>query len=380
MSPTMKNLYLVEKHAMTRAIFITIVLFCTAVHAESRNQNSLLVYVFDVGQGLCTLTVAPDSKPSEYKYMVYDAGADHYKSKKCINAIDEVLGDSTTIDLMIVSHVDADHLYNADDVLVRYTVKKIFRTGYQTKYKKKDQKCEYNSDSWCEFAEKLSSEVFYEFAEDLNLSANSNHIEPGAKFELGGAIVNFIAGWSTWDNSLSEDKGINATSIVVRLEFKERSILFTGDTVGRGKDDDESSCKHAEAVMVGRHYDPEDAISIDSDVIIAPHHGANNASSTCFIDAVSPKWVVFSAGKKYGHPCLATYDRYYSHNKNTKFFRTDFSEKRETDKSCEEMLEATADSVRDSDTTDDDHIRIEISPSGGLTVAYVRSLDSKEVE
>ena len=37
-------------------------------------------------------------------------------------------------------------------------------------------------------------------------------------------------------------------------------------------------------------------ITIDSDVMIAPHHGGGNGSSTKFIEAVSPKYVIFPAG------------------------------------------------------------------------------------
>ena len=48
---------------------------------------------------------------------------------------------------------------------------------------------------------------------------------------------------------------------------------------------------------------------IDSDVLIAPHHGADNASSTAFILAVSPEYVIFSAGHRYEHARAATATR-----------------------------------------------------------------------
>ena len=40
---------------------------------------------------------------------------------------------------------------------------------------------------------------------------------------------------------------------------------------------------------------------MSSFVLIAPHHGADNASSTCFIRAVDPHWVIFPAGHAHEH-------------------------------------------------------------------------------
>jgi hypothetical protein len=45
----------------------------------------------------------------------------------------------------------------------------------------------------------------------------------------------------------------NAISVVVRLEYRGRSILFTGDTVGRRLDDADDACSDAEKIMVDRH-------------------------------------------------------------------------------------------------------------------------------
>ncbi|MCD8475848.1 MAG: hypothetical protein LRY40_04735 [Shewanella fodinae] len=36
--------------------------------------------------------------------------------------------------------------------------------------------------------------------------------------------------------------------------------------------------------------------AINADILLAPHHGSKTSSSTDFIKAVSPVWVVFPAG------------------------------------------------------------------------------------
>ncbi len=89
------------------------------------------------------------------------------------------------------------------------------------------------------------------------------------------------------------------------------SVLFAGDTIGRRKLDDDAACKDAEKVIVENH--DAGVVSLKSDVIIAPHHGGNNGSSQCFIEAADPSHVVFSAGHAHKHPTKAAAERYIAH-------------------------------------------------------------------
>lgn len=50
--------------------------------------------------------------------------------------------------------------------------------------------------------------------------------------------------------------------------------------------------------------------SLRIDVMIAPHHGGNNGSSRCFIEATTPTHVIFSAGHQHDHPADVTAQRY----------------------------------------------------------------------
>lgn len=80
-------------------------------------------------------------------------------------------------------------------------------------------------------------------------------------------------------------------------------------------------CHYAERVLV----DNAAQWPIDSDILIGQHHGGNNASTSCFIRAVSPRYVVFSAGSKgYGHPNANVAARYLAAGlKAEDMFRTD---------------------------------------------------------
>ena len=51
---------------------------------------------------------------------------------------------------------------------------------------------------------------------------------------------------------------------------------------------------------------------LDSDILIAPHHGSNTSSSQAFISAVQPKVVLYAAGfnNRYGFPKPHVVSRY----------------------------------------------------------------------
>ncbi|QDF67423.1 DNA internalization-related competence protein ComEC/Rec2 [Shewanella sp. SNU WT4] len=73
----------------------------------------------------------------------------------------------------------------------------------------------------------------------------------------------------------------NHGSCVVRISDKQRSLLLTGDID-----------KAAELSMLEYRA----GVSIESDILIAPHHGSLTSSSTQFIAAVNPSYVVYTAG------------------------------------------------------------------------------------
>ncbi len=92
-----------------------------------------------------------------------------------------------------------------------------------------------------------------------------------------------------WGQGLSRAERRNAGSIVIRLQFRDRAILFTGDAVGRHTGDPLDTLIASERIMV----EQSPVIRIDADVLIAPHHGADNASSTV---AIEPRRSVYRSG------------------------------------------------------------------------------------
>ena len=188
------------------------------------------------------------------------------------------------------------------------------------------------------------------------------NLTTGEQIVLGDAVVTLVAGWGEWDgNGLSTSEERNVISIVVRLEYAGHSILYGGDTVGRRIGDPDNACKDAELFMVDNVQD----VPLDSDVMIAPHHGADNGSSQCFIEAVDPDFVIFSAGHQHRHPRAATAERYQNHGiQLSNIYRTDLGD---DEGGSEWSRGRVADCV---DSRGDDDVEIILPSSGSVQVAY----------
>lgn len=315
------------------------------IHAQALNPgpNDVLVRVVDVGPGLCTITRVPGDL-----YMVYDAG--HWSNKRCLDAVQElVVGDRIT--LMIISHADSDHHGNAADILDKFDVRQIMRTG--------DPR---TSNTWKATNDAIGNEA------KSGASIHNLQSAPlffGAEFPLGPATIKTVAGWPVWEGTGPTPSELrNAISIVVRLEYQGKSVLFTGDTVGRRLGDPDTACKDAEKAMV----DNVSNVPIRSDVMIAPHHGGNNGNSACFIAAVDPEFVIFSAGHRHDHPSAGAANRYLQHGVSlSKMFRTDRGDD-------EGGFEWSAGSVNGcTDQSGDDTVDILLKENGTVEVAYLNA-------
>ncbi|MHC4697309.1 MAG: ComEC/Rec2 family competence protein [Planctomycetota bacterium] len=163
--------------------------------------------------------------------------------------------------------------------------------------------------------------------------------------------------WGQLDTSEKRNPG----SAVIRAQYNGKSILLTGDTVGRHLDDPPKTCIAAEKFMI----EMSEVVKIDSDVLIAPHHGADNGSSIDFIRAVSPEFVVFPAGHKYKDPRAQAAAPYIGLGvPKDRMFRTD----RGDDEGGEEWDEGWI--PGNHDPVDDDDVDILITKQGAVKVAY----------
>ncbi len=327
---------------MNKLILIAILILSSYSHAD------LITKIIDTGNGLATITIFPNGS-----VMLYDTG--HYRSvSNTITKIEDLLGDDREIDLIIESHTDADHIGATTEILKKYKVNSIIRTGYKR-----------TSDTW-----KIHNSAIEESSRvigtiDSNLTTKS--IKHGENIIFGDAKVTLLSGWGQppkeWNLHGSEHR--NANSIVAKVTYKNRTILFTGDAVGRV----EGSPDNTPAIASEKYLiDNYEKAELQSDVLIAAHHGSDDANSLEFIKKTNPTWVVFSSGRGYGHPKNKTVKRFISlgYEKDC-LLRTDLGDN-------EGKGEWTHHSDKiNGDKTGDDSIDITIKDSGEMIVRYENS-------
>jgi competence protein ComEC len=88
----------------------------------------------------------------------------------------------------------------------------------------------------------------------------------------------------------------NDVSCVLKVSAAGGAVLLTGDIEA-----------HTEAELLARH-----AAEVAAAVLLPPHHGSRSSSSAEFINGVSPRLTLVSAGyrNRFGHPAMEVVDRY----------------------------------------------------------------------
>ena len=105
---------------------------------------------------------------------------------------------------------------------------------------------------------------------------------------IGGARVEVLAPCPTF----SSDRGPNDNSLVLRITYGARSILFVGDAE-----------HEEEETLLATARD-----RLRADVLKVGHHGSRTSSTPAFLEAVGPREAVVSAGcrNRFGHPHAIT--------------------------------------------------------------------------
>jgi len=217
----------------------------------------LEVVFFDVGQGDAIFIETPE------RFQVLIDGGPGL-------AVLEKLGQEMpfydrTIDLIILTHPEHDHLFGLLEVLKRYEVKNILWTGIIR-----------DTAEWEEWKRLIEQE-----GADIIIT------EAGQRIVLQKEPLIYLDILYPFENlENQETKYTNNTSIVANLVFEDVSFLFTGDIE-----------KEVERKLVEQNVD------LDSDVLKVSHHGSKTSSCSEFLEIVSPELAVISVGENnYGHP------------------------------------------------------------------------------
>lgn len=240
-----------------------------------QGSNLLTIDFLDVGQGDSILITSP----SGYQLLI-DGGP----NQNVLTQLRSVMatGD-TTIDMVMLTHPDADHIFGLVDVLRDYQVTTIIMPTVS-----KDTGV-YRA--FVEAVEAEKSEVIFAEQQRLIELPDNVHVQ----------LVH------PTPETYQAGEPANDASIVARLDYGERSFLFTGDIESE-----------IERRLIATYPD-----LLDVDVLKVPHHGSKTSSTVAFLEAVSPDIAVIQVGRdnKYHHPSPLVLDRYIKEH--VRVFRTD---------------------------------------------------------
>jgi competence protein ComEC len=221
----------------------------------SSGDGFLTVAFLDVGQGDAIYIETPDGVQ-----VLIDGGPDGIVLEELASVMPLF---DRTLDVVLVTHTDKDHVGGLVDVLSRYKVERIVKTENQN--------------------DTETAETFSALAE----------VEKNAEVIIAGAGQQYTLGASTTLLIISP-KGdptnweSNSASIVAQLQYGDTAFMLTGDApVG------------IEDYLVNSYGE-----ILKSDVLKLGHHGSKTSSGELFLKTVLPSYAIVSAGEdnRYGHP------------------------------------------------------------------------------
>ncbi len=239
--------------------------FCLFMYSSSNTKaGQFKISFLSVGQGDSIYIEAPNGRQ-----MVIDGGPTGSISKAIKSEMPE--GD-TSIDVLVLTHPDADHYAGFVEFLKTYSVGTVIESG------------------------KTSNAKTYQQFESLIAEKNIPKViaRKGTKVILDD-IDNVTYTVLFPDRDVS-GLPTNDASIVGRLVYNNVSVMLTGDAPIA-----------TEKFILGNSK-PED---IKSNILKVGHHGSRTSTSSVFITAVDPEIAIISAGKnnRYDHPHQEVVDR-----------------------------------------------------------------------
>lgn len=188
------------------------------------------------------------------------------------------------IDIVLLTHPDADHVGGLPEVLGRFPVDTVLHSGQDS-----------------------TSNSFASWSTAVENHDNAIIVWPGMQIGLDHDTTIEVLYGGCLDTDINCVDS-NDASIVTMLRHRDVSFLLTGDI--------ERSAEIRLATSIP---------NLRATVLKSPHHGSSTSSSAMFVNAVEPAAVVVAAGtaNRYGHPHPEVIERYNALVGQERVFRTD---------------------------------------------------------
>jgi competence protein ComEC len=235
------------------------------VYRQEHMQRYLTVVFLDIGQGDSIYIEAPNGRQ-----MLIDGGPDQTVLRELSTVMP--FGDRS-IDIVLATHADADHIGGLPFVIDRYTVSDVIENGARA-----------------------TTKTF----QALQTQIEKHHIQKYLA-RAGMHIVldkrrNIYFDILFPDRDVSSFTEANDGSIVGKLVYGTQSFMLTGDAT-----------MYTENLIMQK----QPAEVLHSQVLKLGHHGSHTSSSVLWLKNVHPDIAIISAGlhNRYGHPHKEVVDR-----------------------------------------------------------------------
>lgn len=239
-------------------------------------DDALSVIVLDVGQGNAVIIRTPNGST-----MLVDAG-ERDQSQRLLGYLEELGVEK--IDALIGTHPHSDHIGGMQTVIQNYPVTSIYMPRAENE-----------------------SKTY------INLLTEIRERNMKVKITKGGTEQTIVLDPEVEVRILAplddQYEKLNNYSIVLRLQYGEKSILLPAD---------------AEKLSEKEMIEKEKSL-LASDVLLLGHHGSSTSSSKVFLQAVHPSAAIISCGidNDYGHPHREVLERI--DNMQIPLYRTDLN-------------------------------------------------------
>ena len=253
-----------EGYNTSKRIVVTGLMTFTSFLIIAYKPREFSINMLDIGQGDC--------------FVVNDGNNDIYISD-CGSTTVQNVGKTRLlpflkskgwgkVDTIFISHMDKDHVNGVNDLLKCAEIT-IGRIIISASYKSDKLNCA-ELEELKELAKMRDIKLFYMKKGD----------------EIVGKDISFRCIYPTGEEDIKDQ---NEASIVMRMDYKGLSMLFTGDIAGSTEE---------------KIIDSSDENILDCDILKVCHHGSKNSSTDDFLKKVSPKLYLISCGlmNRYGHP------------------------------------------------------------------------------
>ena len=274
-----KNHYKFIRKTIKKIITLLLIIIIS-ISLFNKLDKKLEIHFIDVGQGDSSLIITPKGK----KILIDGGGDENYNIGNNVLIPYLLSKKINTIDYIIVSHFDTDHVGGLISVAEHLKTKNIIISKQIN-----------------------NSKNLYNLVKIAN-SKNINIIQIRENEIIDiEKDIKLLFLWPR-SNEMVLENSLNNNSIVCKLYYNDFSILFTGDIE-----------KESEKRII-KEYDKK---ILKSNVIKIAHHGSKTSTTSNFIDTVSPSIALIGVGENnnFDHPNIEIINRLKENN--IDIYRTD---------------------------------------------------------